>query len=251
MNWRDNGILLSARRHGETSAILEVLTASHGRYAGVLRGGVSRRYKPVLQPGNELVVEWRARLHEHIGTFRIEPARTRPAFLFGDKTTLAALSSACSVLSSVMPEREPDAECYGRTLRLLEALDTSYDLHAEYLRWELSLLNAIGFGLDLDKCVVTGATSDLVFISPRSGCAVSRRGAGKWADRMLPLPPSFLGAELSGLGEMSDGLRTIGHFLRMGAARGASPGRLPAARIRFADTIAHMAEKERAASELP
>ncbi len=243
MNWRDRGILLSSRNHGETSAILDVFTSSHGRHSGVLRGGTSRRYKPVLQPGTELIVEWRARLPDHIGNYRIEPARSRAAALMSDRMALAALSSLCSVLSMSLPEREPNQDCYDRTIGLLDSLETSSDWLGKYLMWELELLGEIGFGLDLERCVVTGTTGNLVFVSPKSGCAVSRRGAGKWADRMLPLPPCFLGGKLSGINEMSDGLKTIGHFLKLGIMTGGRSTSLPPARVRFAESIQRMAGK--------
>lgn len=243
MHWRDRGILLSSRNHGETSAILEVFTSVHGRHAGVLRGGMSRRYRPILQPGTEIVVEWRARLPEHIGAYRIEPARSRPAALMADRMALAALSSLCAVLSMSLPEREPNPQCYGRTVRLLDALESSPDWLGDYLMWEFALLGEIGFGLDLERCVVTGTTGDLVYVSPKSGCAVSRRGAGKWADRMLPLPPCFLGKGNGDIGEVSDGLRTVGHFLRLGIMKGGRSASLPQARMRFAESVRQMAER--------
>ena len=243
MHWRDRGILLSSRNHGETSAILEVFTPAHGRHAGILRGGMSRRYKAVLQPGNELIVEWRARLQEHIGVYRIEPARSRPAVLMSDRMALAALSSLCSVLSVSLPERDPNPECYERTIRLLDALEASSNWLSDYLIWELDLLGEIGFGLDLERCVVTGSTGNLVFVSPKSGCAVSLVGAGKWADRMLPLPPCLLDRGTGDVGEVSDGLRTVGHFLRLGIIRGGKSASLPQARVRFAESIKQLAEK--------
>ena len=248
MEWRDRGILLTSRGHGETSAILEVFTTSHGRHAGLLPGGMSRRYKPTLQPGNELVVEWRARLDEHIGRYRIEPVRSRAALLLSDRLALSAMSSICSILALTLPEREPNLQCYERTERLLDMLVNSSGWHGEYLNWELELLSEIGFGLDLDACVVTGTTSNLVFVSPKSGCAVSRRGAGKWAGKMLPLPRCLLGSDLRGMGEMADGLRTIGHFLKRGIIKGGRSDYLPPARMRFAESVNRIAQTEAGSS---
>ncbi len=246
MDWHDRGILLDARIHGETSAILEIFTSGHGRHAGVLRGGMSRRYRPILQPGTQLTVEWRARLAEHIGTFRIEPLHS-PAALFSDRLALSALSSICAVLMVSLPERESFPECYQRTMQLLSRLESLDEWFADYLQWEIELLAETGFGLDLTSCAATGTTDDLVYVSPKSGRAVSRHGAGRWVDRMLPLPPCFLGSELGGLSEMADGLHTIGHFLQRSIHRhghdGAAP--LPKARTRFANSIRQLAEQGR------
>ncbi len=243
MDWRDRGILLNARNHGETSAILEVFTSRHGRHAGVLRGGVSRRYRPILQPGTRLSVDWRARLPEHIGNFRIEPLHS-PASLFSDRLALSAMSSICAVLMVSLPEREPFPECYQRTMDLLSRLETPGEWFADYLHWELELLAETGFGLDLTSCAATGTTDDLVYVSPRSGRAVSRHGAGRWVNRMLPLPPCFLGMEFGGLSEMVDGLHTTGHFLQRSIDRHDGSASLPKARIRFADSIRQLAERE-------
>ena len=166
-----------------------------------------------------------------------------------DRMALAALSSLCAVLSMSLPEREPNPQCYGRTVRLLDALESSPDWLADYLMWEFALLGEIGFGLDLERCVVTGSTGDLVYVSPKSGCAVSRRGAGKWADRMLPLPPCFLGRGNGDIDEVSDGLRTVGHFLRLGIMKGGTSTSLPQARVRFAESVRQLAEKARRGTE--
>ena len=240
MDWRDEGALLSVRQHGETSAIVEVFTSVHGRHLGVVRGGVSRKIAPMLQPGAQLDVTWRARLDEHIGTFSVEPLRSRIAAVMADRLALAALGSITALLSFALPEREPHPALYARTVGLLDALGTAPGWTSDYLRWELALLDELGFGLDLARCAATGTTEDLAYVSPRSGAAVSRAGAGDWADRLLPLPAVLGGAGPDRPGDLTRGLRTTGHFLerRLADALGDRP--LPVARARFAALLARM-----------
>ena len=238
MEWRDTGSLLAVRRHGETSAIVEVFTAAHGRHAGVIRGGTSRKLAPALQPGALLDVTWRARLDVHIGTFTVEPLRSRAADLMSGRLTLAALNSVCALLSFALPEREPHPALHGHTEALLDLIGVNEVWPLAYLRWELALLEELGFGLDLSSCAVTGAAGGLAYVSPKSGRGVSADGAGAWADRLLPLPPALLGAGSGALDEIAQGLTTTGFFLatRVAPALGDKP--IPAARQRFADLLA-------------
>jgi DNA repair protein RecO (recombination protein O) len=229
MEWRDQGTLISVRKHGESAAIIEVFTASHGRHAGVVRGGGGRRAAPVLQPGAQLDLHWRARLGEHLGVFTVEPLQSR-AGLLADRPALAALNAICALISRALPEREPHPALYPATVRLLDALQgTAWAW--DYLRWELLLLEEIGFGLDLASCAVTGGREGLAYVSPRTGRAVSRAGAGDWADRLLDLPPGMTGGAEDAAG-LAQGLRVTGHFLQRELAGDA--GRpLPDARARL------------------
>ncbi len=238
MEWHDEGTLLSVRQHGETSAIIEVFTALHGRHAGVVRGGVSRRIAPILQPGAQLDLTWRARLDEHIGTFKVEPIRSRAAAVMGDRLALAGLGSITALLTFVLPEREPHPALYARTQRLLDALGEGDTWVADYLLWELSLLEDMGFGLDLSRCAVTGSTQELIYVSQKSGRAVSRQGAGDWADRLLPLPPALRGVAGDAPGEATESLRTTGHFLERWLAPALGNRPLPPARARLVTAIA-------------
>lgn len=235
MDWRDEGVLLSVRGHGETSAIIEVFTARHGRHAGVVRGGTSRRMTPVLQPGTQLDVTWRARLDEHIGTYTVEPLRSRTAQVMGDRIALAGLASLTSLLVFTLPEREPHPALYDRTVGFLDLLGLNPVWPFAYLRWELALLDDLGFGLDLSCCAATGTADDLAYVSPRTGRAVSRTGAGEWADRLLPLPRALLGEGTGAADEIADGLRTTGHFLGGPVAESLGNKPLPEARQRFVD----------------
>ena len=241
MDWRDEGCLLSVRRHGETSAILEVFTRAHGRHAGVVRGATSRKIAPMLQPGAQLDVAWRARLDEHIGTFQVEPLKSRAGQVMGDRLALAGLGSACALLSCVLPEREPHGAFYGASIALLDMIGVNPVWPLAYLRWELGLLDEMGFGLDLSACAVTGGTEDLAYVSPKTGRAVSRAGAGEWADRLLPLPPALLGEGVGEPGEIARGLRTTGHFLETRLLPSLGTQRMPEARRRLADALARAA----------
>lgn len=230
MEWREDGVLLAARPHGESAAIIEVFTAGHGLHGGMVHGGQSRRLAPVLQPGAQLDLRWRARLDDHIGAFAVDPIRARSAGLLQDRSALAALSAICALLRHALPEREPHPGLYRATLPLLDGL-AAPGWQTEYLRWELHLLEELGFGLDLTRCAVTGGREDLVYVSPRSGRAVSRAGAGDWADRLLPLPACLLGQGGASPGDIVAGLATTGAFLERFAATVGRP--LPAARARL------------------
>jgi DNA repair protein RecO (recombination protein O) len=237
MDWRDEGVLLAVRKHGESAAIIEVFTPSRGRHAGVVRGGAGRRMAPVLQPGAQLDVAWRARLEDHLGAYSVEPLQGRAAEVMGDPLALAGLTAVCSLLTFCLPEREPHPELYARSIALLDALGAEQWGYA-YLRWELALLDEMGFGLDLSACAVTGKNDDLAYISPRTGRAVTRTGAGDWADRLLPLPASLLGRSDAGTEDILSGLSVTGHFLSGHLARALGEKPLPAARQRLVDRLA-------------
>jgi DNA repair protein RecO (recombination protein O) len=237
MDWRDEGTLLSVRKHGETSAIIEVFTAEHGRHAGVVRGGVSRKVAPILQPGAQLDLAWHARLEEHLGTFRVELTKSRAAAVMTDRTALAGLNAICALLGFALPERESHPRLYARSVAMFDLLGQADAWPVAYLQWELALLEELGFGLDLTRCAVTGTAEDLAFVSPRSGRAVSAEGAGDWADRLLPLPPELLGVVTDDLAGLADGLATTGWFLTHGLAQSLGDRPLPEARARLVDRL--------------
>ena len=238
MEWRDQGILLTSRTHGETSAIIEVFTPGRGRHAGVVRGGTSRKLAPVLQPGAQLDVTWRARLEDHVGTYTVELLRSRAAASLGDRLALAGLNAVTSLLLFCLPEREAHERLYRQTENLLDLLGEAGIWPLAYLKWELTLLEDLGYGLDLSECAVLGhAANDLSFVSPRTGRAVSRAGAGEWADRLLPLPPVLLGEGAAGNAEIAEALSVTGYFLtdRVAPELGNKP--LPEARARFVKRV--------------
>lgn len=237
MEWRDEGALLSMRLHGESAAIIEVFTAAHGRHAGVVRGGGSRRMAAMLQPGSQLQVHWQARLDEHLGTFVVEPVASRAALL-GDRLALAGLNAVCALLHVALAERDPHPVLWQKTVVLLDRLLAGGDWPRDYLRWELDLLEELGFGLDLSACAVTGSREDLAFVSPRSGRAVSRGAAGEWEARLLPLPPGLLGQGPLSPADLVRGLALTGHFLDRGLLPVLGERGLPEARGRLVGMLA-------------
>ncbi len=242
MDWRDEGILLAARRHGESAAIVEVFTALHGRHAGVVRGGGSRRMAPVLQPGTRLAVEWSARLEEHLGSFRVDPLPSRTPGALGaimaDPAALAALTALTALVAATLPERDAHPDLYARTGAVLDALASDRDWPARYAAWELALLAELGFGLDLAACALTGATEDLAWVSPRSGRAVSRAAGTPWAGRLLALPAFLRGdGAPAGPDDVAAALALSGHFLDARVAPGLPRGVLPPARARAVAAI--------------
>ncbi len=243
MDWQDEGMLLIMRPHGESSAIIEVFTAAHGRHAGVVRGGASRRMTPILQPGAQVAISWRARLDDHLGTFTVEPQRSRAALL-SDRLGLAALGSICALLRAALPEREPHPRLWAATIRLCDALMAGADWPVDYLHWEVMLLEELGFGLDLSRCAVTGTTEGLVYVSPRSGRAVSAAGAGDWADRLLSLPPCLVQGGAAGVADIAAGLALTGHFLLREMSGLGDPPVLPGARSRLVDLLSRAPKAE-------
>lgn len=241
IEWRDEGALLKVRKHGESSAIVDVFTAAHGRATGVVRGGTSRKIAPILQPGAQLDVTWKARLEDHLGTFTVEPQRSRAAQVMSDRLALSGLNAVTGLLAFVLPERENHPGLYARTVQLLDLLGQGHVWPLAYLQWELALLEELGFALDLTACAVTGATEDLIFVSPRTGRAVSRAGAGDWADRLLPLPPVLIGEGDADTGEILTALQTTGHFLHAHIAPALGDRAIPEARGRLLDVLARQA----------
>lgn len=239
MEWSDDAIVLSSRAHGENGAILELLTRDHGRHAGLVRGGSSRRVKPTLQPGNSVHVGWRARLEEHLGSFTCELARARAGELMDSRDTLSGLNAFTAMTSAAMPEREAHAPVFLSGEILLEEMMTHDTAHwlALYVRWEAGLLEALGFGLDLRECAATGQKHDLTYVSPKTGRAVSRDAAGIYAARLFRLPGFLLdSAAEPDSAEIVGGLALTGHFLLERVLRPHGKD-MPPARLRL-DAIA-------------
>ncbi|MDJ0825548.1 MAG: DNA repair protein RecO [Rhodobacter sp.] len=236
MDWQDTGTVLVARRHGETSAILQVFTEAHGRHAGVVRGATSRKMQPVLQPGSQVAVTWRARLEDHLGSYAVEPVRSRAALMTG-RLELAALNAVTALLVFTLPEREPHPALYARTVALLDLIGETDLWPLAYLHWELALLEEMGFGLDLSACAVTGARDGLAFVSTKTGRAVTAEAAGPWKDRLLPLPACLQSPEPAPAGDIALGLRTTGFFLENRLAPSLGDRPLPDARRRFTDLL--------------
>ncbi len=213
MDWSDEGIILSAKPLGEANAVAELFTRAHGRHLGLVRGGRSRRMRPLLQPGNLLRVTWRARLSEHLGGFNLELIEAHAARVLDDKRALAAIGSL-SGLARLLPERDPHPELYVATLHVLRAFDDAGAWPPLLVRWELQLLQELGFGLDLSECAATGVDADLAYVSPRSGRAVSRDAGQPYCSKLLKLPAFLLDdAAPAGEGDIVAGFVLTGHFL--------------------------------------
>ena len=212
MDWRDDGIVLSLRKHGESSVVVHLLTREHGRHSGLVRGGNSKKQRGVLQPGNEVHANWRARLEEHLGSYSIELLNGHAARVLSDPGRLAAMSSACAVADICLPEREPHPDLFASLKALLTVL-IEEEWAAAYVAWELSLLAELGFGLDLSQCAVTGATDDLIYVSPKSGRAVSAEAGVEYREKLLPLPQFLIGRGDAENAAFGDGLKLTGYFL--------------------------------------
>jgi DNA repair protein RecO (recombination protein O) len=215
MEWTDEGIVLGVRRHGESGAIVELLTRAHGRHLGLVRGGAGSRMRPLLQPGNSVRAVWRARLDEHLGTYAIEGLRLRAATLLASSHGVYGVTHLASI-ARLLPERDPHEEIFAQLEHSLDDFDDIGAAAVHVIRFELAMLAELGFGLDLDYCAATGETTDLIYVSPKSGGAVSRSAGEAWRDRLLRLPP-FLRqgeapSELSDQ-DLQDGFRLTGLFL--------------------------------------
>lgn len=215
MEWRDEGLIIGLRRHGENSVIVETMTRGHGRHLGIVKGGRSRRMQPVLQPGNSVGLVWRARLEEHLGVYAIEPLRQRASLLMESALALSGINLVGAWLR-FLPERDPHEILFEMVEALADHLADPSLAPALMARFELAVLSELGFGLDLEQCAATGARDDLVWVSPRTGRAVSRAAGEPYADRLLPLPAFLSEDSLTravGAEELASAYRLIGHFL--------------------------------------
>ncbi len=212
MEWSDQGIVLSARPHGETSAVLQLLTQEHGRHAGLVHGGQGRKARGMLQPGNEVAATWRARLAEHLGNYTCELAVSHAAHHLDRPDPLTALTAAAAILERALPERESHPACFHGLLALLSALEGEHWAET-YVIWEVSLLAELGFGLDLASCAAGGDNDQLAYVSPRSARAVSLAAGEPYRERLLPLPGFLLGRGGGGPIEVGQGLKLTGFFL--------------------------------------
>ncbi|MEM9330970.1 MAG: DNA repair protein RecO [Pseudomonadota bacterium] len=187
MEWQDEGLILGVRKHGETSAIIELMTPDHGRHLGLVRGGRSKRLRPVLQPGNSVNVRWHARLEDHLGTFTVEPLELRAASLMQSQAAIFGIQLLASHLR-LLPERDPHKSLYHAGLVIVDNLDSPEISASLIIRFELALLEELGFGLDLQSCASTGGSKQLSYVSPKSGRAVSQTAGEPWRDKLLVLP---------------------------------------------------------------
>lgn len=213
MQWTDEGIVIGVRRHGEASAILELMTREHGRHLGLVRGGFGTRMKPILQTGNSVCASWRARLDEHLGNYTIEPMRQRASNYFASPHAIYGVTHLAAMMR-LLPERDPHVGLFSVFEEVLERLEDPVLAAPLVVRFEYQLLSELGFGLDLERCVSTGATDELIYVSPKSGRAVSRLAGAPYAERMLRLP-AFLRDPVMAPDsrDLADGFALTGYFL--------------------------------------
>lgn len=214
MQWTDEGIVIGVRRHGEASAILELMTREHGRHLGMVRGGFGTRMKPLLQTGNSLSATWRARLDEHLGHFTVEPMRQRASNFFGASHAIYGVTHLAALMR-LLPERDPHLDLFLEFERILDRLEDAAWAAPMVARFELQILAELGFGLDLEECAATGTTVDLIYVSPKSGRAVSREAGAPYAERLLRLPAFLQDPDgVPGEGDLADGFALTGFFLQ-------------------------------------
>jgi DNA repair protein RecO (recombination protein O) len=248
MEWIDEGIVLSSRPHGESAAVVTLLTASHGRHAGLIPGGQGRTARPTLQQGNRVQAKWRARVVDQLGTYTFELTSAQSALWLDTPEIIALISSACAVTEASLPERQPLPGIYAGLATLLSLQDA--DLWAPiYIKYEMNLLQALGYGFDLSQCAVGGGVENLAYISPRTGRAVSREAGMPYHDKLFPLPSFLLGGGDWNTTDIIQGLELTGHFLSRHIF--ANPhsrilipqdGDLPQARQRLLQFYRHRAE---------
>ena len=238
MEWQDQGVLLTVRRHGEGAAIIEVFTEHHGLHAGLVRGGASRKSAPILQPGAQLALTWRARLEDQLGSYTVEPIFSRNAAILSDRRKLYAFNALAAMLASYLPEREPNNVLFDSCMDLLMRLHSNENWPHRYCLFEQEFLESLGYGIDLRRCAVTGAGVDLAYVSPKSGRAVSREAAKGWESRLLEFPEFLRKDELVDISDADfrRALALSGYFFesRIPTAR---PG-LPEPRQRLAELLA-------------
>ena len=244
MNWQDEGLVIGVRRHGETSVILELMTKAHGRHLGLVRGGRSRALRPVLQPGNHVEATWRARLEEHLGAYAIEPVKSRAARFIDHGFALHGLGYLGALLR-LLPERDPHGDLFDMAGVIADRLDSPELSPALVARFELALLAALGFGLDLEACALTGARGDLAYVSPKSGRAVGREAGEPWREKLLPYPSFLRDNSLAAPGgeELVAAFRLTGYFLARDvfSARGVP---MPPSRALYVGAVERAASSE-------
>jgi len=211
--WQDQGIVLSARPHGENGAVVSLLTEGHGRHAGYVRGAHSSKMRGMLEPGNLVGVNWQTRVDGNLGTYALEQDRNLAGALMDDPLKLGALLAACSLCDAALPEREGHPGLFHGFLALMESMDSEL-WGATYVMWEIALLRELGFGLNLTRCAGGGSSDTLMWVSPKSGHAVSAEAGAPYKEKLLPLP-AFLRPQRGEVTpeEILKGIALTGYFI--------------------------------------
>ncbi len=245
MEWEAAGIVIAATPYGEGDALASVFTEQHGVFRGLARGGLSRARAGTWQAGNLVEARWVARLADQLGSFTAELVHPAAALAMADPLGLGVLLAACAVAEGAMPEREAQPRIFRGLLHLVVHLGQGPEAAGSLVSWELGVLSELGYGLDLSRCAVTGTQEALLFVSPKTGRAVSEAAAGQWRERLLKLPAFLRGSDARpSVADLCDGLRLTGHFLSRDAF-GARHVAVPAARVRLYDRLVALAGQQR------
>jgi DNA repair protein RecO (recombination protein O) len=215
MHLNANAIVLAVRGHGEHGAVVRALTRDDGVQPGYVRGGNSRRLRPLLQPGDMILGDWRARTSEQLAALRIEPIHSR-APMHGEPLAAAAIDWVTALTAAALPEAQPYPRLFEALTGVLDAIEAAAlarDWAAALVRYELLVLAELGFGLDLTQCVATGSDADLGYVSPRSGGAVSRGAAAGHEAKLFVLPDFLRTGSAAEWPDIFAGLVITGHFL--------------------------------------
>jgi DNA repair protein RecO (recombination protein O) len=238
LEWQDSGIILSVRGHGDTGGIVSILTKDHGRAMGYVYGATSTKMRGVLEPGNLVSIDWKAKSNDQLGTFTLELEKSIAADVMDDAAKLTAMQSACVLADKTMPEREKHTGMYEGTKALMASFAT--DIWAPtYIYWEMGLLRELGFGLDLSKCAATGSVDNLIYVSPKSGCAVSAAAGEIYKEKLLALPPFLRGEGGFEESDILNGLKLTGHFL-LHRVFSQSNSNLPESRLRLEEKFSRV-----------
>jgi len=237
MEWVDEAIILNVTKFGETSIIANVLTKNHGRYAGLVRGGTGKKFRGIYQPGNIVKAQWKSRLEEQLGLLFCELSKATAAIFLSERLKLSALSSACSIIKTALPERENHTAIFSGLKVFLSSLETTKSWPLIYIKLEIGILKELGFGLDLSSCAATGSTQDLIYLSPKSGRALSRKAGEPYHKKLLKLPKALIDPSYTlDHSEITDAFKITDHFFRIQGFGGKGQP-FPQARQRFIQTF--------------
>jgi len=238
MHWNDPAIVLGSKKYGESAAVVCLLTQSHGLYKGLVRSMNGKAARGIFQTGNFIDAKWSGRLPEHLGNFSAELTKPNAALLLSDSVKLTALGAICSLLEMTLPERDQCPDIYDRLYNFIEIMCQSDSWQYEYVILELELLTHLGFGLDLSECAATGATEDLVYLSPKSGRAVSRKAGEPYKSKLFLLPEYFITGEINEKteGNALNGLDICAYFLEKYVLKPHNAA-LPLTRLRLREMV--------------
>lgn len=210
MNFKDRGIILSKSPLKEKSSIVTIFTENHGIYSGVLKQ-YNKKSGDNLAEGNLVDFFWSARLHEHIGSAKAELVKSYNAYLMTNKTKLYAFNSIVSILKASFCEREPHNKLFPRLIQFMDKLKEKFSFE-EYIKFELEILKESGYQLQLNSCAATGSNEDLIYVSPKSGQAVSRNAGIPYADKLLILPQFLINNSNTDISSINESFKLTSYF---------------------------------------